>query len=170
MFPPPSHNFFFCLCAQREPSWTLHVCNHSRSVSPHALFIACTPESLAHRDSTLRQDRACKQNQLVCAQHANATPPNRRDVISSGSTYCAQLNNKPKVQECIYQADTAGQKKRAEYIRSFFLLFFFPLLLTATKQKTSRFKCYIKMSSKASPGNNTSEGKGLPEADSGFFV
>lgn len=25
------------------------------------------------------------------------------------------------------------------------------------------------MSSKASPGNNTSEGKGLPEADSGFF-
>lgn len=26
------------------------------------------------------------------------------------------------------------------------------------------------MSSKASPGNNTSEGKGLPEADSGFFV
>lgn len=64
-----------------------------------------------------------------------------------------------------------GKEEESGVHRVFFLLlFFFSLLLTATKQKPSRFKCYIKMSSKASPGNNTSEGKELPEADSGVFL
>lgn len=77
-------------------------------------------------------------------------------------------NQKCKKTVSIMQTQQGKKKKKrkVEYIGSFF----FPLLLTATKQKTSRFKCYIKMSSKASPVNNTSEGKGLPEADSVFFV
>lgn len=113
--------------------------------------------------------RQSKQEKPACACKRY---PQREEIWFHliGSTNYVWLNNKPKMQEdCINHADTAGKKKKKGKW-STLDLFFFPLLLTATKQKTSRFKCYIKMSSKASPVNNTSEGKGLPEADSGFFV
>lgn len=77
-----------------------------------------------------------------------------------------QLNNKPKMQ------DTAGEgKKTVENIIFFSLFFFFPCYLQPLSKRFSRFKFYIKMSNEAGPGNNTFEGKGLPEADPGaFFV
>lgn len=79
-------------------------------------------------------------------------------------------------EDCINHADMSGQKKTEKKKKkrngsisdNVFILFL--LLLTDTKRKSSRFKCYIKMSSKSSAGNNTSEGKRLPEADLGFFV
>lgn len=81
---------------------------------------------------------------------------------------CGLITNQKYKQTVSIMQTQQGKEGKWSTLDLFF--FFSPVLLTATKQKTGRFKCYIKMSSKASPANNTSEGKGLPEADSGFFV